>query len=352
MTYRVVQWTTGNVGTKSVHAVIANTELELVGCYAWSPDKVGRDAGELCGVGPIGITATDDVDALLALRPDCVVYNPMFADTGDLVRILESGANVVTTSEFITGSRLGADRDRIIDACRRGGSTIFGSGINPGFIQLFAVVTAGISDRVDRISIVESFDTTIYNSPQTEIPMGFGYSIDEPDLASITATGSGVFAEAVQVVADALGVQLDDIRCDVDYAETTEDLDLPGGWTITAGCVAGIDVRWKGIVDGREVVEIRGIWTKGQSLQPQWPTAFGYTVTVEGRPTITSTLSFAPPPDFAGETLDDFVMLGLTITAMPAITAIPAVVAAPAGIATYNDLPLPLPRGVLHAGSH
>ncbi|KWX60238.1 dihydrodipicolinate reductase [Mycobacterium sp. NAZ190054] len=345
MTYRIVQWTTGNVGRKSVHAIAANSELELVGCYAWSADKVGHDVGDLCGIEPLGVTATDDVDSLLAMKPDCIVYNPMFADVDELVRILESGINVVTTSEFINGNRLGPDRDRILDACERGGSTIFGSGINPGFIQLFAVVTAGISDRVDRIRIVESFDTTIYDSPQTEIPMGFGH----PDLKSITQRGSGIFAEAVQLVADALGVKLDELRCDADYAQTTEDLELPGGWTIAAGCVAGIDVRWTGIAGGRDIVEVRGIWTKGQSLDPQWSTTFGYTVTVEGRPTIKSTLSFEPPPDFVGETLDDFIMLGLTITAMPAITAIPAVVAAAAGIATYNDLPLLLPRGVLAA---
>ncbi|PRC50214.1 dihydrodipicolinate reductase, partial [Mycobacterium sp. ITM-2017-0098] len=100
--------------------------------------------------------------------------------------------------------------------------------------------------------------------------------------------GSGIFREAVQLVADALGADLDEIRCEASYAQTTEDLDLPGDWTIAAGCVAGIDVRWTGVAGGREVIEIRGIWTKGQSLQPAWSTAFGYTVTVEGRPTITS----------------------------------------------------------------
>lgn len=349
MTYRVVQWTTGNVGRKSVHAIVANADLELVGCYAWAPDKVGKDVGELCGIEPLGVAATDDVDALLALQPDCVVYNPMFADVDVLVRILGAGVNVVTTSEFINGRSLGDGRDRVIDACRRGGSTIFGSGINPGFIQLFAVVTAGISDRVDRISIVESFDTTIYNSPATEIPMGFGYPIDHPDLQAITEKGSGIFREAVQLVAVALGVELDGIRCDPSYAQTTEDLDLPGDWTIAAGCVAGIDVRWIGTAGGRDVIEIRGVWTKGQSLEPAWSTTFGYTVTVEGRPTIKSTLSFEPPSDFAAETIEDFIMLGLTITAMPAITAIPTVVAAAPGIATYNDLPLLLPRGVLNA---
>ncbi len=349
MTHTVVQWTTGNVGRKSVHAIVANTDLDLVGCYAWSPDKVGRDVGELCGIDPLGVRATDDVDALLALRPDCVVYYPMFAAVDDLVRILAAGINVVTTSEFINGRNLGDGRDRILEACARGSATIFGSGINPGFIQLFAVVTAGISDRVDRISIVESFDTTIYNSPATEIPMGFGYPIGHPELPGITEAGSGIFREAVQLVADALGADLDEIRCEARYAQTTEDLALPGDWTIAAGCVAGIDVSWKGMLRGRDVIEVRGIWTKGQHLEPKWPTDFGYTVTVEGRPTIRTTLSFEPPPDFVAESLDDFIMLGLTITAMPAITAIPAVVAAPPGIATYNDLPLLLPRGVLAA---
>jgi 2,4-diaminopentanoate dehydrogenase len=149
MTYRIVQWTTGNVGKKSVHAIALNPNLQLVGCYAWSPDKVGRDVGELCGIESLGVTASDDVDALLALKPDCVVYNLMFADIDEVVRILGAGINVVTTLEFITGHQLGDDRDRITEACAQGGSTIFG----------FAIVTAGITDRVDRISIVESFDT-------------------------------------------------------------------------------------------------------------------------------------------------------------------------------------------------
>jgi len=111
--YRVVQWTTGNVGTSSVQALAANPAFEIVGCFAWSVDKVGRDVGELCGLDPVGVTATDDVDALLALQPDCVVYNPMWSDTDELVRILSAGANVVSTAAFITGDNLGPGRDRI-----------------------------------------------------------------------------------------------------------------------------------------------------------------------------------------------------------------------------------------------
>ncbi|GAB1813436.1 hypothetical protein MUNTM_24750 [Mycobacterium sp. MUNTM1] len=216
MTYRVVQWTTGNVGKSSVKAIAANPTLELIGCYAWSPEKAGCDVGELCGIEPLNVKASNDIDALLGLKPDCVVYNPMFADVDELVRILSAGVNVVGTAGFITGHFLGAGRDRIARACQDGGSTIFGSGINPGFIQLFAIVSAGLSDRVDKVSMLESVDTTIYNSPATEIPMGFGCPIDQPDLPAITETGSGIFRDGVLLIAEALGAELDDVRCEVD----------------------------------------------------------------------------------------------------------------------------------------
>src|SRR3974390_2458971 len=110
MTLSVVQWTTGNVGRRSVRAIVANPDLDLVGCYAWSPDKVGLDVGELCGIAPVGVVATNDVDALLALRPDCVVYNPMWQNVDELVRILDAGVNVVSTAAFINGQGLGPGR--------------------------------------------------------------------------------------------------------------------------------------------------------------------------------------------------------------------------------------------------
>jgi hypothetical protein len=164
VTTRVVQWTTGNVGQRSVRAVVANPELELVGCYAWSPDKVGVDVGELCGIDAVGVTATDDVDALLALRPDCVVYNPMWSDVDELVRILQAGVNVVSTAAFINGNAFGDDRDRIVDACARGGASMFGSGISPGFVELVGILAASICDRIDKVTIHEASDTTLYDS--------------------------------------------------------------------------------------------------------------------------------------------------------------------------------------------
>ena len=137
----------------------------------------------------------------------------MWIDIGELERILSAGVNVVATAAFITGHNQGAGRDRIADACQRGGSTMFGTGVSPGFAELSAIVAATICDRVDKITITESADTTFYDSPATELPVGFGKPIDHPELQAMTAQGTGRFAEAVTLVADALGVELDDIRC-------------------------------------------------------------------------------------------------------------------------------------------
>jgi hypothetical protein len=349
MGIRIVQWTTGNVGKHSVQAIVAHPDFELVGCYAWSPSKCGRDVGQLCGIDPVGITATNDVDALLALQPDCVIYNPMWRNVDEMARILESGVNVVSTAAFITGHSLGADRDTIAKACERGGSTMFGSGISPGFVELLAIVTAGACDRVDKVTVIEEADTTDYDSPDTEIAAGFGRPIDDPDLQTMTATGTAVFAEAVRMIGDALDVEFDEIRCDAEYAQTTEDLEM-ASWTIPAGCVAGIYARWLGRVADRTVVELSVRWRKGQTLEPDWQVSMGHTIQIDGRPTIHATLSFLPPSDFQATTMEEFMELGHIMTAMPAINAIPAVVAAPPGIVTYTDLPLPLPRGLVPSG--
>jgi hypothetical protein len=344
MSVRVVQWTTGNVGKRSVRAVVARSDLELVGCYAWSEDKSGRDVGELCGIDPVGVTATNDVDALLALHPDCVVYNPMWQDVDELVRILESGANVVSTAAFVNGRGLGAGRDRIVAACEQGQSSMFGTGISPGFVELLGIATAGICDRVDKVTIDEASDTTLYDSPATELPCGFGRPIDDPELPGMAAAGTAVFGEAVALVADALGVELDDIVCEPEYAMTTEDV-VMDSWTIAAGCVAGVAASWQGRIGDRTVVELNVRWKKGQTLDPDWPIEEGHVITVDGRPTVRVKVDYLPPPDFEATTFAEFMVLGMIMTAMPAINAIPLVVAAPPGIVTYNDLPLPLPRG-------
>jgi hypothetical protein len=341
---RVVQWTTGNVGQRSVIAVLANPDLELVGCYAWSPDKVGRDVGALCGIDDVGVVATDDVAALLALRPDCVIYNPKWPDVHELVRVLESGVNVVTTAAFITGHALGDDRQRVIDACERGQSSIFGTGMNPGMANLLGLVSAGICDRVDSITVVESVDSTGYDSPDTELPIGFARPIDDPGLLAMTEAGTAVFGDAVRLMADAVGIELDEVRCEAEYAQTTVDLDL-GSWRIDAGCVAGIAVSWQGIRAGKAVVKLDARWRKGAHLDPDWKVEHGYLVDVQGEPCVRTKLEVYPAADFRAQTCKDFMVLGMIMTALPAVNAIPLVCRARPGIVTYLDLPFVSPRG-------
>jgi hypothetical protein len=346
MTIRVVQWTTGNVGKRAVRAIQAQPDLELVGCYAWSPDKAGRDVGELVGIDPIGVQATNDVDALLASRPDCVLYSPMWPNTDELVRILEAGVNVASTAAFVNGRGNPADRERIVAACERGGASMFGTGISPGFVELVAVALAGICDRIDKVTVAEGSDTTLYDSPETELPCGFGRLLDDPELPGMGAEGTKVFGEAVALLADALGVELDEIVCEAEYAATTEDV-VMDSWTIPAGCVAGVAASWQGRIGDRTVIDVNVRWKKGQTLDREWPIEEGHVIQVDGLPTVRSRLEYLPPPDFQATTFADFMVLGMVMTAMPAVNAIPLVVAAPPGIVTYNDLPLPQPRGWL-----
>lgn len=344
MTLRIVQWTTGNVGKQSVAAIAVDPGLELVGCYAWSPEKVGRDVGELCGIDPLGLAASDDVDALLALRPDCVVYNPMWPSIDELVRILGAGVNVVSTAAFVNGRRLGPDRKRLVDACERGRASLFGTGVSPGFVEQLGIVCAGISERIDKVTISEAAHTMGYDSPETEKPAGFGRPIDDPELPGMAAEGTAVFGEAVALVADALGVELDEIVCVPEYAKALEDLDL-GSWQIAKGSVAGVAASWQGRVGGKTIVELNVRWKKAPVLEPDWKIEDGWQIEVQGLPTVHTKVSFLPPPDFEAKSLADFMVLGHVMTAMPAINAIPAVVAAAPGIVTYNDIALPLPRG-------
>jgi 4-hydroxy-tetrahydrodipicolinate reductase len=340
-----VQWTTGNVGKESVKAIVANPDLELVGCFAWSESKNGVDVGELVGIDPVGVIATNDVEALLALDPDCVVYNPMWPSIDELVRILEAGINVVTTAAFINGHRLGEDRNRLIKACERGRVSLLGTGVSPGFAELIAVTVAGMCSRIDKVTVTETADSTFYDSPETEKPVGFGQPIDHPHLHDMARDGTAVFGEAVAMVADALGVDLDEIVCESEFAKTTEDV-VMASWTIPAGCVAGIAASWQGRIGGRTIVDLNVRWKKGATLEPNWVIERdGWTITVDGLPSVRATLDFFPPPDFEAETIEDFMTIGHIITAVPALNAITTVIESPPGIVTYADLAFPMPRG-------
>ena len=264
--FRVIQWTTGNIGRRSLHAIIGRPDMELVGVYAHGHDKVGVDAAELSGwPEPTGVTATNDIDALLALRPDACCYNPLWAGVDELVRLLESGVNVCTSAAWITGGKqTPQDRQRILDACERGGSTIFGSGAHPGMTNLVGMALSGSCERVDEIRITESVDCSTYESAETQTAMGFSQDPDTPGLAENVRRESEVFAESAAMMADAIGAKLDKITFDVTFTAATADSDL-GFMKIPAGTVGSVYGYHRGWVGDHNVVSVGFNWINGRA---------------------------------------------------------------------------------------
>lgn len=334
---RVIQWTTGNIGSRSAHAILARPDLELVGVYAHGAEKVGKDAAELCGwPEPTGVLATDDVDALLALAPDACCYNPLWPDVDELVRLLENGVNVCTSAAWITGGKQSAEeRARIEKACAQGRSTIFGSGAHPGMTNLVGMVLSGSCERVDEIRITESVDCSTYESAQTQRAMGFSQDPETPGLAESVRRESEVFAESAAMMADALGVRLDRMSFDVTFTAATASSDL-GFMTIPEGTVAGVLGYHRGWVGERNVVSVGFNWTMGAHVTPPKPLAHGHVIQVFGRPNMRTVVQCLPPEDWSEP---GYMGLGMIYTALPVTNAVPYVVAAEPGIVTLADLP-------------
>ena len=349
MAIRVVQWTTGHVGRFAGRAVASHPSMELVGCFAYSGDKVGQDAGELLGVGPLGIETTGDLDAVLALRPDVVGYYPLLqvAEVPDHVevlrRLLESGINVVTSSNLVTGRWWNAE-DELQAAGERGGASIYGGGVNPGFINAFALTAASVCSHVRHISIWEEAECSGYDSADLWETVGFGRPVDDPEIVELARRGTNVFEDTVAMMADALDLELDEIRYAPELAAAVEELDL-GFMTIGAGRLAGLKNRWIGLCDGVEVIELGTLWKMTERVEPNWPVRHGWHIVVDGLPKVTAHVAGWPPE---GES-DSEVLMGLSMvmTAMPLVHAIPHVVAARPGVVTYKDLPLVTAAGMV-----
>jgi hypothetical protein len=330
MPIRVAQWGTGIVGGAAVRAIAEHPELELVACFAWGKEKVGKDLGELCNTRRLGVRATDSLEAILAAKPDCVLYMPLVWDVDAMVRLLEAGSNVISTANFITGASYGrADEARLDAAAKRGGVSLYGSGINPGHANALGLMATAICKRVTRVSVLESVDSTAYASAETWRALGFGELPGKPGLVETAKQRSLVFLDAVEMMARALALRLDDVRYDVDFGVATRDLDL-GYMQIGKGRICGLKATWSGISNGRAVIELGLMWRLGKAMQPDWKPVEGYVIEVDGEPNVRCRFhaEYGADADF-----------GL-VTAMPAVHAIPAVVAARPGLVTAADLPL------------
>lgn len=339
---RVVQWSTGNVGRRALKAMLDHDGFDVVGVYAHSRDKVGRDAGDLAGTGTSGVAATDDVDALLAIAPDCVVYTPNRIDYALVARILRSGINVVTTGDFLTGTHHPRERVLLETAADDGQSTFLGTGFEPGFVNVVAGLLTGACRRIRSVRLVETLNCARYPVREAWTVLGFAAPLDQrygefgPESHRF---GIGYF-ETLDLIAQMLGVELDEKRGSVEHAAVTRDLDL--GWiNFPAGSVAGQRRTYRGYRRGHELVQLAICWTMSDDgLDRQWTEAEGFTVEVEGEPRVDATIRFGLPHD--GELTDEKDVMSLLMvgTAMAAVNAIPHVCDAAPGVLTPLDLPV------------
>ena len=342
MSYRVIQWATGNLGRAAIQGIRSHPELELVGCWVHSEAKVGRDAGELAGDSPIGVLATNDVDALLSLAPDCLLYSPLMAQRDEVIRILEAGINVVTPMGWFYPRR-SADVAVMEGAARKGGVTLHGTGIHPGGItERFPLMLSALSHDITHIRAEEFSDIRAYTAEGVvrEI-MLFGKT---PEVAAkspmLQILGAG-FGQSIDMIADAMGVTLDEERATHhEMAVATLPIETPVG-VLEAGTVAAQRLTWQGLVAGEPFVTVRVNWLMGtENLDPAWD--FGadgerFEIEITGDPCLTTVFHGLHPESIEAAQVRN---PGMVATAMHCVNAIPYVCRAEAGIQTYLDLPL------------
>lgn len=333
--YRVVQWASGNIGSRALRAVLEHPDLTLTGLYAHTPDKAGRDAGELCGLGPTGVIATHDIDEIVALGADCVLYMPRACDMDEVCRLLASGANVVTTrGEFHRAASLDpAVRERVEAACESGKSSIHSTGSSPGFItEALPLALSSIQRRLDGLTIEEFADLSQRDSPGLLFDvMGFGKPPAEYDERRLSVVRDS-FGPSLHMVADALSIPLDSVEAEGEVATAPRPVHIAAG-TLRPGTVAAQRITVSGLRGGRPLLRFRATWYCATDLDRAWDVrATGWHVTVDGDAPLDIDLRFPVP-------LDRMAAMSPSYTANRAVNAVPILCEASPGIRSTADLP-------------
>ncbi|MCW2630006.1 dihydrodipicolinate reductase [Mycobacterium sp.] len=344
---RVFQVASGNVGTVMVNRILARQDMELVGLHCYSPEKVGRDVGEIVRIDPIGVTATGSLEDILAARPDCLTFHGIWPDLDLYERVLEAGINVVTTADWVTGYHRDTNHrhngttesEMLQAACQRGGSTFYGTGMNPGLAQILTIVHSADVADIESVTCIESVDVSCHHSAPTWANCGFGRPVDDPEVPRLLELGTRVFEDGVRLMADCFGIELDEVKFIYELGACTKDVDL-GWYKMPAGSLGGCVLRYVGTVDDIKRVELRMDWQMTPHTDPHWDIQGCYITKIEGDPCIYSKHMILPKPGTDFSSVDAFAKIGMSVTAVPALNAIPAVVAAPPGIVTSADLPL------------
>jgi hypothetical protein len=352
---RVVQWSTGGVGSIATRVLSQRPDFDLVGVWVHSDGKVGRDVGEIAGGEAIGLEASSDRQALFALRPDCICY----CATGesrprecvdDMSEMLAAGINVVTTSVPGLVHPPAFDPkhvEQLERACQEGGASLYASGVEPGFAGDDLVLTLStLSNRIDSVRTEEIFSYAEYPIAFTLFEVfGFGKAVDHRCIMELPGIQVATWGPPVRMVADHLGAKLDGIRETYEKRTTDRRLEIAAG-IVEAGTVGAVRFATIGVVDGRDAIIIEHINRISHDIAPDWPTADRagtYRIVVEGDPSFQCDLNFGTEETFSEQ--------GMVATTMRVVNAIPYVCNASPGLVSSADLPRLLPRYAFDSAS-
>ncbi len=355
MAIRVALIGTGNCGSLALRQLINDARFELTGVWVSSDAKVGKDAGDLAGLdGSTGVAATNDLDAILAAKPDCVVYCAM-GDTrlpeamADIRRILVAGVNVVGSAPGVLQYpwQVIPDKyiDRVEEAAQQGNSTVFVTGVDPGFAtDLLPFALTGTCQTIEQVRTMEIADYATYDGATVMFDvMGFGKQLGDFPILFQPGVLSIAWGTAIRQLAAGLGVEVDEIRDSVEQEPAPEDFDVAVG-RIAKGTVAALRFQIEGMVKGQPVIVVEHITRLRADLRPDWaqPAQPGgsYRVEITGEPSYVVDVC---PTSRNG----DHNYAAILAAAGRIVNAIPDVVTAASGIRTTLDMPLVTGRGVV-----
>ena len=347
-TYRVIQWATGTVGKAALKYFIENPVIELVGVLVTNPEKVGKDAGDLVGLPKTGVLATDDVEAIVAMDADCVLFAPsMMTPPIDMVcRLLASGKNVVSPAgPFLPNKWIPEDAARVEAACAAGNSSFHGCGIHPGFSgDILPLTLTRLMSRVDCIEVTEIIDKLRNPMIYTEI-MGFGADCDEL-LANPRRSPETYkfFYSSMAMIAEGLGVEIEKVTVKFEVSKATKDIVHQHG-VVKQGMCGGQHYEWTAWAGGAPLIVYHFYWQLGTDLDPLWEQGEArYRVRIAGDPPLECNL-------LGGQDVDGrHPFLGIPWTGLVGCTVVPQVCDAPPGVVTHFDLGVVKPRGLVRRG--
>jgi hypothetical protein len=352
---RVVVWGTGFVGKMVISEIVRHPGFELVGVGVHQAEKSGQDAGELCGIGPIGVIATSDLDELVALAPDALAhYGPTAAYADDNIRVigafLRAGIDVVSTAMTPwvwpgSGYNPPSWVDPITEACKVGNASCFTTGIDPGFANdLFPMTLMGLCGEVRSVRARELLDYTNYVGDY-ENEMGIGFPPEHRCLLETPEILIVAWGATVPMIAHAAGVKLDEITTTWEKWVTGSPIQTAKG-IVDSGTVAAVRFTINGIVGGEPRISLEHVNRVGEGSAPDWPRGIQddvYQVVIDGSPSITQETAFR----FTDGSGRDAAAAGCLATGLRALNAIPAVNDLPGGWVTTLDLPLVAGAGTI-----